>query len=709
MTTQPQRGFNFGSFVKEYFFSGWILPIWLLLLSWLTLRYTIARFTSAPISTVIILAIWLGTLAWMASAAIGKRHTPQTYWIKENLYNSVTNVLISLLIVLFVVSIVLQMWQYGLVRATFNDVPLNINERIPVAEFNDPGVDMALLEAGESVLIPFEQNMFGVDVRQYKYSIDSSNPDVVIKGEEYVYLGRNLFTDDAGANWGAVRDNFANLMVFRFKEYSPRLWAVIGILIGLAIFSVLVTQVLDPEQEPTDDIYVPGQGSQQLSIWRLLMNFLWLMSPFVVWKLLLGSTMSGMINIILAGIMLFTTLYITLYKRQAVGVSLLGWIINTWLIYGLFIDGIVDTSVKTLAQSVGLGVAGSFGLASAIVFIIHGIFALLLIYNFVLPLVRGGERPDFNLGLGGWLMLGWIAVMAIRQFTPVIASAIYGIDYQPIEVVDPDQTWGGLLLTLIISLFAIVVSFPLGVLLALGRRSEITGVPKRFTYILAGVAAAFFLATSTPELLATSRNLFESVLAFWPLLIVILAYAFQRTFDGNVLAAFSTLFIEMVRGVPLITIIFMAIILFPIFLPPGTDINNTWRVMAGFTFFSAAYLAENVRGGLQALNKGQWEAADAVGLSGFQKYVYIIMPQALRAVIPSIVGQFIGLFKDTSLVFLVGLFDLLAVANNISGQPDWINVRTEPYLLLAVIFFFGSAIMAGYSRRLETQLGVGER
>jgi general L-amino acid transport system permease protein len=125
--------------------------------------------------------------------------------------------------------------------------------------------------------------------------------------------------------------------------------------------------------------------------------------------------------------------------------------------------------------------------------------------------------------------------------------------------------------------------------------------------------------------------------------------------------------------------------------------------------FSAAYLAENVRGGLQSIPNGQYEAADAIGLSTYQKYRLIILPQALRAVIPAIVGQFIGLFKDTTLVAIVGLTDMLGAANNIAAQPNWLGVRREPYVFIALIYFIVSAVMAGYSRRLERQLGVGER
>ncbi|MCB8921512.1 MAG: amino acid ABC transporter permease [Ardenticatenaceae bacterium] len=278
-----------------------------------------------------------------------------------------------------------------------------------------------------------------------------------------------------------------------------------------------------------------------------------------------------------------------------------------------------------------------------------------------------------------------------------------------IPEVNPDQAWGGFLLTLVIAIFAIVASFPLGVLLALGRRSQIRGVPGWFTYGAAGLLTAVALFTSTFPGLSSAPTTAGKVLAFWPVLIPLVAYLFQRFFKGNVVALFSTIYIETIRGVPFITVLFMSIILFPIFLPPGTEVLSTWRVMVAAALFAAAYLAENVRGGLQSLNKGQYEAADAIGLNTFQKYRFIILPQALRAVIPAIVGQFIGLFKDTTLIAIVGLVEFLGVANLITAQPDWLGVRREPYVFIAIIYFVGSAVMAGYSRRLEAQLGVGQR
>jgi general L-amino acid transport system permease protein len=276
-------------------------------------------------------------------------------------------------------------------------------------------------------------------------------------------------------------------------------------------------------------------------------------------------------------------------------------------------------------------------------------------------------------------------------------------------VINVDIAWGGFMLTLVIAVFAITVSFPIGLLLALGRRSQIRGIPPWLTYGTAVVLLILGLIFITPSSLAAARNNMERILAFWPVIALPAAFLFQRFFKGNVVAAFSTIYIECVRGVPFITVLFTASILFNIFLPEGMQILKTWRVLWGAAFFSAAYLAENVRGGLQSIPKGQYEAADALGLGTYDKYRMIILPQALRAVIPAIVGQFIALFKDTSLVAIVGLFDLLGVANSIASQPQWLGVRREAYIFVALVYFIGSAIMAGYSRRLERRLGVGER
>ena len=241
-------------------------------------------------------------------------------------------------------------------------------------------------------------------------------------------------------------------------------------------------------------------------------------------------------------------------------------------------------------------------------------------------------------GLRPWILGGWILSF------PVIMVVLRGFGENGVLT----SNWGGLLLTLILAVVGIVVSFPLGVFLALCRQSNLPAIR-------------------------------------WV----------------------STTYIETVRGVPLITILFMGNVLIPIFMP-GLDINQVLRMMIGITFFSAAYMAENVRGGLQGVPRGQHEAAQAVGLNYVQTTLFIVLPQALRSVIPAIVGQFIALFKDTSLVSIIGLIDLLGVAKSVIANPDWLGLQAEVYLFAAVIYFVFCYAMSYASQDIETDLGVGK-
>lgn len=239
------------------------------------------------------------------------------------------------------------------------------------------------------------------------------------------------------------------------------------------------------------------------------------------------------------------------------------------------------------------------------------------------------------------VLIGWL----LSPF--IIGYWLYGSG--GLRVVATDL-WGGLLLTFVLSVAGILLSFPLGVLLALGRQSS------------------------------------------YP-----------------VIKWFSIAFIEFVRGLPLVTIIFTAQRIFPIVLPENVTAEAAALVIAGFTIFTAAYLAETVRGGLQSIGNGQSEAARAIGLNTFQMLWVIILPQALRNVIPAIVGQFISLFKDTSLVAIVGLLDLTGIATSVISQQEFLGRQSEVLLFISAVYFVCSAFMLYASRRLEKRLGVGER
>lgn len=239
-------------------------------------------------------------------------------------------------------------------------------------------------------------------------------------------------------------------------------------------------------------------------------------------------------------------------------------------------------------------------------------------------------------GLGNWLGLCWLITFFVLLW--LLQGGLF------LETVKLDN-FSGLILTLLTAIVSIVLSFPFGILLALGRQSSL-----------------------------------------------------------NVIRWLSIAYIEVIRGLPLIGILFMAQIMLPLILPVGSRPERVIRAIAGFTLFSAAYLAENVRGGLQSVPKGQIEAAKALGLNPIFVLIFIVLPQALKAVIPSIVGQFISLFKDTSLLAIVGLVDLLGISQSILANPKFIGRYGEVYLFIAVIYWIFCYSMSWASRKLEQKL-----
>ena len=247
------------------------------------------------------------------------------------------------------------------------------------------------------------------------------------------------------------------------------------------------------------------------------------------------------------------------------------------------------------------------------------------------------------------LLLAWPAVgvwvTALAVIFVLMSGGTWGLTPVPVD------SWGGLPITLILATFGLAFAFPLSILVALGRRS-----------------------TELPAV----RML-------------------------------CVLYVELIRGVPLISVLFMASVMFPLFMPPGINIDKLLRAQIAVILFAAAYLAEVVRGGLQALPKGQTEAADALGMTYWQKTGLIILPQALRLVIPPLVNTFIGFFKDTSLVLIIGLFDLLTMGKIALSDPPWQAFPTEVYVVLALIYIMFCFAMSKYSRGLERELGRAQR
>ena len=205
--------------------------------------------------------------------------------------------------------------------------------------------------------------------------------------------------------------------------------------------------------------------------------------------------------------------------------------------------------------------------------------------------------------------------------------------------------WGGLPLTLLLSVFGLTAAYPLGILLALGRQSRMPAIK-----------------------------------------------------------SLCIVYIELIRGVPLITLLFMSSVVFPLFLPEGMTVDKILRAQVAIILFTAAYIAEVVRGGLQAIPRGQYEAAESLGLNYFQMMRMIILPQALKIVIPPTVGILISAFKDTSLVVIIALYDILNTTKSVLSEPEWTGFSTEAYIFIAMIYYICCFSMSQYSRKIEKEL-----
>ena len=241
---------------------------------------------------------------------------------------------------------------------------------------------------------------------------------------------------------------------------------------------------------------------------------------------------------------------------------------------------------------------------------------------------------------------GWVAGFTIIGY-PVFAYALFYGGWFGLPVVETYK-WGGLMLTLILSTVGMFFALPCGVILALGRRSK----------------------------MPVARSL-------------------------------SVVYIELWRGVPLITVLFMSSVMLPLFIPEEIRIDKLLRALIGISMFQTAYMAEVVRSGLQALPKGQTEAADAMGLSYWQSMYLIVLPQALKTVIPGIVNTFIELFKDTSLVMIIGLFDLLSIIQSSFTDSKWLGFSVEGYIFAGLVYWIFCFSLSQYSQHLERKLHTG--
>jgi general L-amino acid transport system permease protein len=258
---------------------------------------------------------------------------------------------------------------------------------------------------------------------------------------------------------------------------------------------------------------------------------------------------------------------------------------------------------------------------------------LLAIFILITLLIYSQNRNHWRKSL----FYAWL--LGLFTMGLLLKGGLFGL-----ETVESNK-WGGLPLTLLLSVFGLTAAYPVGVMLALGRQSKMP-----------------------------------------------------------IIKSLSVVYIELIRGVPLISLLFMSSVVFPLFLPEGVSINNILRAQVAIILFTAAYIAEVVRGGLQGVGRGQYEAADSLGLNYLQTMRLVILPQALKIVIPPSVSILISAFKDTSLVVIIALYDLLKTTQTTLSDPKWMGFSAEAYIFVALIYFVCCFFMSNYSRRLEREL-----
>ncbi|WP_419854126.1 amino acid ABC transporter permease [Candidatus Poriferisodalis sp.] len=359
---------------------------------------------------------------------------------------------------------------------------------------------------------------------------------------------------------------------------------------------------------------------------RTIVNLAWVLSPFFLYWVVMRDPEIDYAHV-------WTTMLPLGLAFAVAGSAVLWWLTRS------------DAGEVGRLAAIGLLLLAAFHWVSAF----FGWYSMLQVARiaFLLLAVAGLLAPNFA-GVAAQrrrLVGAWLFVVLLVFYGATVINAPSTIE------VPTDMFIGGFSLTLLVSVLTIMLSFPIGVLLALAR---------------------------------TSRQPIFRVL--------------------------STVYIEVIRGVPLITLLLFFSVVLPLFLPDGMEIAELAAAILGYTLFSAAYLAENVRGGLQSIRRGQYEAADAVGLTTTQRTGFIVLPQSLRVSIPPLVGQVIATFKETSLLAIIGLFDFLRMANSVvPNQSQFLGVRREGLLFISVVYWVVAFAMSKYSQRLERRVGLGQR
>jgi general L-amino acid transport system permease protein len=458
-----------------------------------------------------------------------------------------------------------------------------------------------------------------------------------------------------------------------------RIWLVFALLGGLVLY-LLSLDVGDGEGKPG---LVAAVGSRRIYPLPLVGGLLLSASPLLSWQdsgpwaydvpvsMLWGSTGTGGISIgavmaIVGAATVVVTLLGTRYNAVAASLGGIGLAIVFLFVIQLFRafppnEVLGASGIGLFAALVGgvLAVSGRGVLTNEGMRVIAALFVIFAFAMWAFPtLMRvrilaflfamfavgaktfAGDRAARIRYVGMWIGL-----------TTVLVALFAAINTESTLTISGKTFLGGLALTFVLALTSILMSFPIGVLMALGRTSTMP-----------------------------------------------------------IFRVMSTLYIELVRGIPFITVLIFFDLILVLFLPGDVDFDSVTLAIIAGTLFSAAYLAENVRGGLQAIGKGQYEAAKAMGLSTLQLTVFIVLPQALRAVIPALVGQTIAIFKDTSLVAIIGLFDFLYIANRVvPNQTAFLGIKLENILFIAIVYWMFTFSFSRASLRLEKKLGLGER
>ena len=314
---------------------------------------------------------------------------------------------------------------------------------------------------------------------------------------------------------------------------------------------------------------------------------------------------------------------------------------------------LITTSDRRMWKPRRLAIIWSVGSFITFLLMFGQLHIPLSLFLFV-ALVVGGVGIAFRKGIGSAGEMNAYRVLAIIGFVGLVLWLLgvlpnWKLPIAPFSYVETGL-WGGIPVTMILATYGLLFAFPYGILLALGRRSNLP--------LIKGLCVGF---------------------------------------------------IELIRGVPLISLLIMASVMLPLFLPTGVTFDKFLRAQVAVILFAGAYIAEIIRGGLQSLPKGQFEAADAMGLNYVQKTTLIILPQALRVVIPPLINTFIGFFKDTSLVLIIGIFDFLNTANQALVDPNWAGFPAEIYIFAAFVYFCFCFSMSRYSKYLEVELNKGTR